>query len=89
MTRLTFFTLLIFLIASYSCSKIKIIEQPYKPTTITENGYEYLVPSSIFSPVEIPQELKDSVVVFLQGGPLNYTSKSQLLIVGVEDAFSN
>lgn len=89
MTRLTFFTLLFFLITSYSCRKIKIVEQPYKPTTIAENGYEYLVPSSLFSPVEIPQELQDTVVVFLQGGPLNYISKRQLLTLGVTDAFSN
>ncbi|MDR9417528.1 hypothetical protein [Gracilimonas sp.] len=89
MNRLTFLTLLILLITSYSCSRVKIVEQPYKPTTIDENGYEYLVPSSIFSPVEIPEELKDTVVVFLQGGPRNSISKSQLLSVGVEDAFTN
>lgn len=89
MNRLTFLTLLILLITSYSCRRVKIVEQPYKPTTIDENGYEYLVPSSIFSPAEIPEELKGTVVVFLQGGPVNYISKSQLLSLGVEDTFTN
>lgn len=90
MNRLSFVTLLILLITSFSCKRnIQIEEQPYKPTTVAENGYEYIVPSSIFSPAEIPEELKDTVVVYLQGGPINSISKDQLLSVGVEDAFIN
>ena len=72
-----------------SCNSMKIEKQPYKPTNVSDNGYEYLVPSSIFSPEDIPEELKDTVVVFLQGGPRNKISKRPLLTLGVEDAFSN
>jgi hypothetical protein len=90
MNRLSSLTLIILLITSFSCRRnIQIEKQPYKPTIVAENGYEYLVPSSIFSPAEIPEELKDTVVVYLQGGPLNFIRKSDLLKVGVEDAFSN